>query len=55
MLASFILHAIYDAIWDTSSLFGEIAIIIMLVTITVGLIATFVCFIGSGWAAYFLL
>jgi hypothetical protein len=55
MLASFILHATYDAIWDTSSVFGEIAIIIMLVAMTVGFIAAFVCFIASGWAAYFLL
>lgn len=55
MLAGFILHAMYDAIWDTSSVFGEIAIIIMLVTMTVGFIAAFVCFIASGWAAYFLL
>ena len=55
MLAGFMLHATYDAIWDTSSVFGEIAIIIMLVTMTVGFIAAFVCFIASGWVAYFLL
>lgn len=55
MLAGFILHAVYDAIWDASSVFGEIATIITLVAMTVGLIAAFVCFISSGWAAYFLL